>query len=283
MTTIPVRVCGDVWCDPEQFVAALHQSDPQQPISVDLRAEGPSLAALGILAELRRHCQDKGRDPDTIQLINAPNNIEVTEFQNTRRGHSHFFPMSVRYWEPIRSVCEHANRLAMFVGRSTVARCVMMYELCKDPVSQYFRFSTMHSDGQPIWRPYEGWKVIEDFNQWLPPAQLADLYTWWENERPRSLDGKKVIDQYDADQNTNSSLLTQYAFFHIELVSETYTLGETFFPTEKTVRPIMAAKPWLIYGPVNFITRLRDMGFQSYQDLWDESYDLYQGPERWHL
>ena len=282
MITIPIKVCGDIWCNSDEISVILSSLDPTQDVYLDVRAEGPSLSALGILDMLQQHCDSTGRNPQTMRLVNAPNQVEHTVFQNTGRGISHFFPMSVRYWEPVRPICEAANRLAMFVGRGTVARCVMMYELCHDPMSRHFRFSTMDYDGQPIWKPYEGWKVLEKFTDWLPQSQINDLYRWWQTDRPRSLDGKKVRDQYAADQNTNRSLLGQYAFFRIELVAETYTLGETFFPTEKTVRPIMAAKPWLIYGAQNFVKRLRDMGFVSYQDLWDESYDQYQGPERWH-
>ena len=45
----------------------------------------------------------------------------------------------------------------------------------------------------------------------------------------------------------------------------------------------MACKPVLVYGPQYFLARLRTMGFQTYHDLWDESYDLYQGVQRWHM
>ena len=60
-------------------------------------------------------------------------------------------------------------------------------------------------------------------------------------------------------------------------------MGNTFFPTEKTIRPVMAAKPMLVYGPRYFLARLRTMGFQTYNDLWDESYDFYQGSKRWRM
>jgi hypothetical protein len=75
--------------------------------------------------------------------------------------------------------------------------------------------------------------------------------------------------------------LNYYDRFAIELVCETYTIGNTFFPTEKTIRPIMAGKPVLVYGPQYFLARLRTMGFQTYSTLWDETYDLYSGAERW--
>jgi hypothetical protein len=45
----------------------------------------------------------------------------------------------------------------------------------------------------------------------------------------------------------------------------------------------MAAKPVIIFGPQYYLARLRSLGFQTYHDIWDESYDLYSGPERWNL
>lgn len=282
MITIPVRVCGDVWCDPEQFSATLRASDPQQHISIDLGAEGPSLAALGILEELRNYCEQTQRDPGSVKLINSPNRIEVTEFENTHRGRSHFFGMCTRYWQPVVQICHLANRLAMFVGRGTVARCSMMFDIAHDPdLCRHFKFSTMNHNGSPIWNPYPGWRVLENFDQWLDPDQFRRMTAWWQHHRPVSLDGKNVRDQYSYDHNTNLSILGHYTQFNVELVAETYTLGETFFPTEKTVRPIMAAKPFLIYAAPGFLHHLRNLGFRTYDHCWDEHYDHYEGPERW--
>ena len=44
----------------------------------------------------------------------------------------------------------------------------------------------------------------------------------------------------------------------------------------------MAEKPILVYGPRNFLARLRDLyGFRTYSDHWDESYDDLEGAARW--
>jgi hypothetical protein len=172
----------------------------------------------------------------------------------------------------------------MFVGRTTVARCVMMYELAHDPdVSPHFKFSTMDHDGAPIWSPYPGWRVIERFDDWLPAAEVERMTEWWNSSRPASLDGKKIRDQYHPDHNTNLSILDHYVHFHAELVAETYTIGQSFFPTEKTVRPIMAARPFLIYAAPGFLQALRDLGFRTYHDFWNEEYDRYEGVARWQL
>jgi hypothetical protein len=114
---------------------------------------------------------------------------------------------------------------------------------------------------------------IEDFLQWRKQIKIS------------SLDGKSITDQYRifvAQPDTNKTILAFYPQFHIEIVPETYTRGDTFFPTEKTARPIMAQKPILVYGPRRFLGRMREQhGFRTYGDCWDESYDDLEGPARW--
>lgn len=278
---VPIHVCGDVWANPEEVRSRLDQADIDSEILIDLRAEGPSLKALGILKELTDYCRDTGRDPASIKLINSPNNQEKTIFENTHAGISHFFPMSIRYWRPAADTHNLAHRFGFFVGRTTVARCSMMYKLHQDPVQKYFKFSIMNHDGQPIWDPYPGWKVIESFDQWLSSEEKNRMIAWWNSSRPLSLDRKKVRDQYTKDQNTNLSLMGFYSSFYIELICETYTLGDTFFPTEKTVRPLVGRKPFLVYASPKFLARLKALGFQTYGEIWDESYDDFEGPERW--
>jgi hypothetical protein len=77
------------------------------------------------------------------------------------------------------------------------------------------------------------------------------------------------------------SLMQHYPRFNVELVCETYTLGETFFPTEKTIRPMVGNKPFVVYGPANYLNNLKQLGFRTFDDVWDESYDQYEGPQRW--
>jgi hypothetical protein len=37
----------------------------------------------------------------------------------------------------------------------------------------------------------------------------------------------------------------------------------------------------LVYGPKNFLARLRSLGFQTYNNCWSENYDQFEGPARW--
>jgi hypothetical protein len=108
----------------------------------------------------------------------------------------------------------------------------------------------------------------------------ADLASWYHACGITSLDGAGIRDQYRADHNTNLSLMAWYDQFHIEIVAESYIYGDTFFPTEKTVRPISAGKPMIVMGPRHFLQRLRDQGFKTWSDIWDETYDDLEGPAR---
>lgn len=83
------------------------------------------------------------------------------------------------------------------------------------------------------------------------------------------------------DANENVNILCFYNDFFVDVVAETYTNGLTFFPTEKTFRPMFGFTPFIIFGPQNFLSTLKsDYNFKSFGNWWDESYDNYQNYDR---
>lgn len=76
------------------------------------------------------------------------------------------------------------------------------------------------------------------------------------------------------------NLLKFYDQFFLDLVVETYSMGNTFFPTEKSIRPFIAKTPFITVGPVNFLTNLKKLGFKTFNRWWDESYDWCEGVHR---
>jgi len=79
-----------------------------------------------------------------------------------------------------------------------------------------------------------------------------------------------------AEQVKNS-----YPNFLIEIVSESFVTGKTFFISEKTIKPMLFKKPMIIMGSKNYLSYLRQMGFRTFADFWDESYDGYEGKDRY--
>jgi len=72
-----------------------------------------------------------------------------------------------------------------------------------------------------------------------------------------------------------------YADILVDLVVESHVIGQTFFPTEKTLRPIWMKKPFISFASRDYLCYLRQMGFMTFSNHWDESYDAYEGKERY--
>jgi hypothetical protein len=72
-----------------------------------------------------------------------------------------------------------------------------------------------------------------------------------------------------------------YTNFLIDIVAETWTAGTTFYPTEKTVRPMLLKKPFIVFGSRNYLCYLQQMGFRTFSDFWSEDYDAYTDRERY--
>jgi hypothetical protein len=268
MISIPIAVCGDDWVNREFVMEQLSNVIDQQPVILDLRAEGPSLHALGIVDSVLKFL------PTTaIYVKNWSNAVESVPFR--RLNHfmlSHFFWYSDRYISAVPDQRTAQRLFGYFVGRRTVPRCVMLKEIHEKYANQ-FLLSLMNT--------VAGFKFsdLDPLHQW---TATDEFHHWYRNQTVASLDSHAVQDQFSGGHNTNASLLRWYPSFDIELVAETYCRGDTFFVTEKTVRPIIAGKSMIVYGPRNYLARLRDLGFQTWNHIWDESYDQLTGPDRWH-
>jgi hypothetical protein len=59
----------------------------------------------------------------------------------------------------------------------------------------------------------------------------------------------------------------------INLVNETHHPNNTLFTTEKTFRSIAHGKPFLINGDPGTLNYLKKLGFKTFDQWWDESYD----------
>lgn len=76
------------------------------------------------------------------------------------------------------------------------------------------------------------------------------------------------------------TIIKQYDKIFLDLVIETYIMGNTFFPTEKTIRPIIAQTPFIIMGPKHYLANLKKLGFKTFDKWWSEDYDQFAGVDR---
>ena len=112
-------------------------------------------------------------------------------------------------------------------------------------------------------------RALEYFGQLIPHLPL----------QVEPVDGYTI--GVSTSEHTNQ-LSEFYRDFFVDIVSETFVRGRCFYPTEKTVRPILMKKPFIHMGPKCFLIHLRQMGFRTFHEFWDEDYDGYGMEQRYH-
>ena len=73
--------------------------------------------------------------------------------------------------------------------------------------------------------------------------------------------------------------ISHYNDTNLEIVAESLNkenYDDTFYITDKTVKPIGMAHPFMVLTNYNFLHNLRELGFRTFGDHLDESYDTEQ-------
>jgi len=84
----------------------------------------------------------------------------------------------------------------------------------------------------------------------------------------------------DADSWASADIkLDDYESTNIEVVLETLFDDPRQQLTEKSLRPIAAAQPFILVSTAGSLEYLRSYGFNTFSDLWDEQYDLIADPK----
>jgi hypothetical protein len=82
----------------------------------------------------------------------------------------------------------------------------------------------------------------------------------------------------ELDVNLNENRASEYNRFFYEntfcsLTSETLVSGDILFFSEKTFKPIYNLQPFLFLGNPFSLKKLKEFGYKTFSDWWDESYD----------
>lgn len=80
----------------------------------------------------------------------------------------------------------------------------------------------------------------------------------------------------------SDQLTSIYKHILVDIVVESHVAGKTFFPTEKTIRPMLLKKPFVVFGSRDYLEYLRQLGFRTFSDFWDEDYDGYEAADKLH-
>jgi len=106
---------------------------------------------------------------------------------------------------------------------------------------------------------------------------IPHLPIWYNNK----VEDLTNIENSVINEHVDTIHKTIYQDILIDIVAETHVSGNTFFPTEKTVRPMWLKKPFIILGSRDYLDYLHQMGFKTFCNFWSEEYDGSDGRERY--
>lgn len=94
----------------------------------------------------------------------------------------------------------------------------------------------------------------------------------YNNHLPIELDTHNYIHK---DSFRSHDTLSKNLFLNscIHIVTETSFDHNESFISEKIIKPIIMYQPFIVLGPQNYLKKIKNLGFKTFSDFWDESYD----------
>jgi len=300
VTVVYLHAEGDYWAKQQEFCDAFRQAPLSHNVVIHVQFEGLSLTQALVVPAVEKIIKETGRDKESVYIF-SPNQIRNDAYWENlfwkQFKVSDEFTRSKLYWEDnLPSMEDNFKTWAMFVGRRTTPRLLALYNVWRDStLNKRCLLSIMNAGPSSVQIFDNPDKIYDQLDDWLPISNNMQRILEHTNFRKfcsnipfGSIDNYSITDQYtdqSSGENRNpapsKSLINLSGKYLFEITFETMTRGFTFTPSEKTVRTIVAQKPLVVYAPKNFLENLRKLGFETFGSLWDESYDLLEGPERY--
>lgn len=155
---------------------------------------------------------------------------------------------------------------------SRIGLASQLYVNHKDKTSLNFRFNPHDSDQRQMFELNRLFAVDPD-----SIAKFSNTYT----HLPIRLEQEDGYTMGGTTKTHTDQLSQFYPDFLIDIVAETFLRGRSFYPTEKTTRPMLMKKPFIAMGPKCYLIHLRQMGFRTFNEFWDEDYDGHGMEQRY--
>jgi|TARA_R110000824_G_C15135758_1_gene669483 hypothetical protein len=262
---------GHVWNINEAVVKITQAMIADADITLDFNHEGPDISQTELDSVILNLANVYHYDPKRITVLTA----------NQVQTHDTF---NVQYTTPFHLV-EHTYQFALdytkqidkhfgiFVGRSNGPRLHLASHLYNEYKNQ--SLITYHYN---VAREFHKDNVgLEELIKMYNKSNLT-VETYFLQACPIIENTIHSVDHIDINCeqavfiDDKEQFVKNYTKFFAEIVCETCYNGNTFFPTEKTWRPILLETPFIVQGPQWYLRRLHDMGFQTFDRWWDEGY-----------
>ena len=239
---------------------------------INFKGEGPAFNETNLYKLLRYLKNTHGVDLSQIKIItgnlveDCSQEYQVERQVDSLRDFKFIQQMLVNYNDCLKKNID-AKKFGIFVSRSNYLRLALTAHM----------FANYHDDTILTYH----YDSSSDYHKnHLGLEQLIHLYNVDSDIVNNALKLLKsspiVLDKkpsYPLVEPECYKLLSVYNQFYVEIICETYFSGNTFYPTEKTWRALAMKTPFVLQGPSFYLKRLRDIGFKTFGNWWDESYD----------
>lgn len=262
-----------IWNQPQVLLDIAFAMSQNLDLEIDLLNEGPDFLSLDLDAYIQSQSQRYRYDLNRLTIRTA-NMAETYATGNVKKAFPvHLMINTLDYNRSIEK-SHDLKHFGLFIGRLNPPRLYFSYYLSShhsDKIihsNQFNSFNDFYCANIGLEELYVryGIKNLDEIAKYLISCPI---------------NGQNKEYGKNPDYNHAQHLLLQdrelftkkYNDFFLEVVCETYFTGNTFFPTEKTWRPILLKTPFIIQGPKGYLKNLKEMGFKTFSHWWDEGYD----------
>lgn len=257
-----------IW-DPEfKAIEIIHNLQTFGNATISMDGEGSDCDALGLYAILDTICARFRVDPKKITIL-TNNQLEYHPRYNIKKSAPLYINSGQKFATentiPPKDL-DNLKHFGFFISRSSWQRLLMgsfLWNNFREVTEMTYHYSANNDYHKPhlgidtLVNKVGGSCAVESIKNFLPALPLRN----------------DTIDSYPILTPAHFAISKLYSNFFAEIVCETFLAGNSFYPTEKTWRPIICRTPFIVLGPANFLANLQKLGFKTFAQWWDESYD----------
>jgi len=296
-----INAKGDTIWDTHELVFYLYEClNTNSKIVIDLNLEGFSCKTKQVFYILESFCKREFVDPSTI-TIQTGNLLEKHNNININIMYKYWYELpNLQKWiktNKLTNVWDFSSstRIGNFNGRSTWYRlwiAAYLYTKYNNKIIQTFHSSLKNNYVTNVdlynTNDFNDFEALNNYRcehinmvgnfLYNTPIVLdkQDIHTI----QNKACILKTTNNGYPIQHPANMNILTYYKNIFVDIVCETVIDDNAFFITEKTWRCIIAKKPFILMSSLNSLQNLKNLGFKTFNELWDEGYDEYSHRDR---
>jgi hypothetical protein len=272
----------------DKVIAYLYQCLTLNTLALlDFMPEGSCCEALGLYRLLDDFCQSTGYPKSNITIMTA-NMLEHHSEYHIKKQSEYWYEIGEhKNWLQSNNINVTTNitkHFANFTSRSNWARLWLATIINKK--FSHTTLQTYHYDPQRENYNLNGYLGLDDLFRFgcdiVPDAAtfLIDCPKTIDIDFLKTCDTSNSFFQhaqsyYPIQYPANLNLLQYYSDIFVDVFTEANVSGNCFLATEKTWRPIIAQRPFIVLSNVGFLENLKKLGFKTFNKYWDEQYDSY--------